>query len=34
MLHRAFMFIALVGGLVGAAAQADDVTLEGVPPWS
>jgi RNA polymerase sigma-70 factor (ECF subfamily) len=28
----AVVFVALVGGLIGAAARADDVTLESVPP--
>lgn len=31
-MRRAIMFVALVGGLIGAAARADDVTLEAVPP--
>lgn len=31
-MRTAIIFVALVGGLVSAAAQADDVTLEAVPP--
>jgi RNA polymerase sigma-70 factor (ECF subfamily) len=32
MKGMAVVFVALVGGLIGAAARADDVTLESVPP--
>ena len=32
MKRMAVVFVALVGGLIGAAARADDVTLESVPP--
>jgi Bacterial Ig-like domain len=32
MKGMAVAFVALVGGLIGAAARADDVTLESVPP--
>jgi len=32
MTRRSIIFIAFVSGLVGAAAWADDVTLEAVPP--
>jgi hypothetical protein len=32
MKGMAVVFVTLVGGLIGAAARADDVTLESVPP--
>jgi len=32
MKRTAVVFVALVAGLIGAAARADDVTLESVPP--
>ena len=32
MKRMAVIFVTLVGGLIGAAARADDVTLETVPP--
>jgi hypothetical protein len=32
MKRVAVIFVALVGGLIGTAARADDVTLESVPP--
>src|SRR5437763_2913819 len=32
MKRMAVVFVALVGGLIGAAARADDVALESVPP--
>ena len=32
MKHMTVILIALAGGLIGAAARADDVTLESVPP--
>jgi RNA polymerase sigma-70 factor (ECF subfamily) len=32
MKHVAVVFVGLVGGLIGAATRADEVTLESVPP--
>lgn len=32
MKRKAILFVALLAGLLGAAARADDVTLDTVPP--
>jgi Bacterial Ig-like domain len=32
MKHLTFSFVALIGGIIGGTARADDVTLESVPP--